>query len=251
MNDRKLVAVLACRNNGSRLYAKPLQNLDYNDGVRIIDNIITCLKMQPTISEIILAVSDKKENLVFNEVADIHNLKAIKGNDTDVLARLILAGRYTCATDIFRVTSESPFVNFKYIANAWQQHLELDNDATFLDGVIDGTGFEILTLKSLEKSHLQGGQRHKSELCSLFIRENSSSFKILKLDFDNSLSRPDLRLTVDYPEDLIVCRKIYDAFKKVAPCIDINQIVSFLDENPDLKNLVSEFTEQGYSNMYI
>ena len=25
---RKLVAVLACRNGGSRLYAKPLQNLD-------------------------------------------------------------------------------------------------------------------------------------------------------------------------------------------------------------------------------
>ena len=26
--SRKLVAILACRNGGSRLYAKPLQNLD-------------------------------------------------------------------------------------------------------------------------------------------------------------------------------------------------------------------------------
>ena len=37
---RKLVAALACRNQGSRLYGKPLQNLDIEKGIRIIDNIV-------------------------------------------------------------------------------------------------------------------------------------------------------------------------------------------------------------------
>ena len=37
---RKLVAVLACRNGGSRLYAKPLQNLDEVNKVTIIQYII-------------------------------------------------------------------------------------------------------------------------------------------------------------------------------------------------------------------
>ena len=41
---KKLVAVLACRNTGSRLYGKPLQNLDVKRKYTIIDNLINCLK---------------------------------------------------------------------------------------------------------------------------------------------------------------------------------------------------------------
>ena len=41
---KKLVAVLACRNNGSRLYAKPLQNLSSKPSINIIKMIIDTLK---------------------------------------------------------------------------------------------------------------------------------------------------------------------------------------------------------------
>ena len=41
---RKLVAVLACRNGGSRLYAKPLQNLDQKKKISIIEDLIDTLK---------------------------------------------------------------------------------------------------------------------------------------------------------------------------------------------------------------
>ena len=37
---RKLVAVLACRNGGSRLYGKPLQNLDVKKKVNILNYLI-------------------------------------------------------------------------------------------------------------------------------------------------------------------------------------------------------------------
>ena len=41
---KKLVLALACRNNGSRLYGKPLQSLDIKSGFTIMDNIINSLK---------------------------------------------------------------------------------------------------------------------------------------------------------------------------------------------------------------
>ncbi len=63
--------------------------------------------------------------------------------------------------------------------------------------------------------------------------------------------RNDLRLTIDNPEDLVVCRKVYQHFKKYAPKIPVRQIVKFLDENPDLIQLIAPFTEQGYSTMYL
>lgn len=40
---RKLVAALACRNQGSQLYGKPLQNLDIINGTCVLDQIISCL----------------------------------------------------------------------------------------------------------------------------------------------------------------------------------------------------------------
>ena len=57
---RKLVAVLACRNNGSRLYGKPLQNLGNDPDINIISMIINTLKKSKSISVIILAISNKK-----------------------------------------------------------------------------------------------------------------------------------------------------------------------------------------------
>jgi len=59
---RRLIAAIACRNQGSRLYGKPLQNLDVISGVSIIDNIISCLQNLEIIDEIILGISEGQEN---------------------------------------------------------------------------------------------------------------------------------------------------------------------------------------------
>ena len=40
----KLVAAIAVRNTGSRLYGKPMQNLDIMDGIAILDNLVDCIR---------------------------------------------------------------------------------------------------------------------------------------------------------------------------------------------------------------
>jgi spore coat polysaccharide biosynthesis protein SpsF len=107
---KKLVAALACRNQGSRLYGKPVQNLDEVNGIRIIDNIISCLESIPSIDEIVLGISEGVENDIFVKIAKEKGLKYIIGDEEDVLSRLIKCGEACDATDIFRVTSESPFL---------------------------------------------------------------------------------------------------------------------------------------------
>jgi spore coat polysaccharide biosynthesis protein SpsF (cytidylyltransferase family) len=51
----------------------------------------------------------------------------------------------------------------------------------------------------------------------------------------------DVRLTIDYPEDLVVCRRIYERFKAEAPRIPLAEIVEFWDANPDLAALVKPY----------
>lgn len=247
---RRLVAAIACRNQGSRLYGKPVQNLDVESGTRIIDNIISCLQEIKCIDEIVLGISKGIENEVFIRIAHEKHLRYVVGDEVDVLSRLIACGVLSNATDIFRVTSESPFPFYESLEESWSIHQTRVADATFMDDVIDGCGFEIITLQALKNSHARGSEKHRSELCTLYMREHPDMFRIIKLVAPVGLIRKDLRLTVDNPEDLTVCRKVYAQFKDQAPMISIEKIVHFLDAHPNLIELTYPFTEVGYSTMY-
>jgi len=247
---RHLVAAIACRNQGSRLYGKPIQNLDVDKGIRIIDNIVDCLRSIHCIDEIVLGISEGIENEVFKYIAEEKGLRYVVGDQIDVLSRLIKCGQLANATDIFRVTSESPFLCFEYVEALWDRHKKEEADATFFDDVIDGCGFEIITLKALEKSHTKGDDRHRSELCTLYIREQHHSFKTIRPKAPEELNRMDLRLTVDNPEDLAVCRIVYNAFRDQAPKISVTEIIKFLDRNPKLIEHIAPYTEIGYATMY-
>lgn len=248
---RKLVAAIACRNTGSRLYGKPLQNLDIVNGYRIIDYIIDSIKMLDCVDEIVLGVSEGIENEIFIDIAKQKNIKYIIGDEINVLQRLIRCGEVSNATDIFRITSESPFLYYQAVDSLWKEHQNNITDAVFFDEIVDGCGFEIIQLSALIKSHEEGEDKHRSELCSLFIRENKDKFRVNQVSAPKSLYRKDLRLTVDNPEDLVVCRKVYSEFKNLAPQIPLEKIIDFLDQSHDLIQLTYPLTEEGYKSMYL
>jgi spore coat polysaccharide biosynthesis protein SpsF len=247
---RRLVAAIAVRNQGSRLYGKPLQNLDYEHGIKIIDNIIACLNSLEEIDEVILGISEGTDNLAFQEYAKEIGLRYIIGDEIDVLDRLIKCGELGGASDIFRMTSESPFLFFEAVPEVWDTYKSKNYDALFYDKIIDGCGFEIISLEALKRSHKNGDDRHRSELCTLYIRENKDKFNIKIEVPDDKFIRTDLRLTVDYPEDLILCRYVYNKFKENAPKIPLDEVIQFLDQNEFLKKLISPYTEGGYNLMY-
>ncbi|MBO6675197.1 MAG: hypothetical protein JJ908_00330 [Rhizobiales bacterium] len=248
---RRLVAALACRNQGSRLYGKPVQNLDVDRGVCILDNIIDCLHSIACIDEVVLGIAEGAENTGYERIAEARGLRWIRGDETDVLGRLIACGEAAGATDIFRTTSESPFPFFEPVDEAWTRYVDAGADGLFLDDIVDGCGFELLSLDALRRSHREGEERHRSELCTLYMRENHDTFNILRDTAPAELVRQDLRLTVDNPEDLILARAVYQAFAGQAPRIPVSDIVRFLDAHPDLIALTASFTEAGYQTMYI
>ena len=238
---RKLVAALAVRVQGSRLYGKPLQHLDVDDKVTILDHIIAVIRTIPAIQEIALGVSEGVENRVFLDVAKRHGIGAITGDERDVLSRLIACGRQGRATDVFRVTTESPFCYYELVEEAWRRHVAARHDVTAIDGVPEGGYFEIYTMEALERSHRLGDARHRSELCSLYVREHLDDFAVEVLPIPPEVDRLDLRLTVDYPEDLVLCRRVYAQLKRYAPRIPMAEIVAFLDSRPELRALVAPY----------
>lgn len=241
---RRLVAALACRMQGSRLYGKPLQNLDIEDRVTILDHLVSLIRTIPVIQDIVLGISEGNANLAFVDYAKSRRLDHIIGDQKNVLQRLIDCGKLSGATDIFRVTTESPFFYFDMVEKAWQRHVQTNNDVTTLDGLPEGSHFEIYTLQALTTSHELGEDKHRSEYCSLYIRENLTDFKVDVLPIPPELERLDLRLTVDYPEDLVLCRRIYRHLKHQAPRLALIDIIDFLDNHPELKILAAPYVVQ-------
>ena len=88
-------------------------------------------------------------------------------------------------------------------------------------------------------------------MCTLYIRENKSDFKLRVVEADQQYERYDLRLTIDYPEDLIVCRAIFNEFNLHNNTHNVSEIIQFLDRRPDLKKLVEPYTQSGYQIMYL
>jgi spore coat polysaccharide biosynthesis protein SpsF len=239
---RKLVAALACRAGGTRLYGKPLQLLDIDGRITVLDHLIQALRTESNITDIVLGVASGSENEPFHEIARQAGLRSIRGDQVDVLMRLIQCGEAGGATDIFRVTTESPFIYLEAIDEAWQQHQSRGNDVTHLTGLPDGCGFEIIKLDALRAAHCRGEARHRSELCTLYIKEHQEQFQVQVLEPEPACQRLELRLTIDYPEDLVLCRRVYAALRTFAPRIPIAGIVAFLDTHPDLCDLVQPYT---------
>lgn len=236
---RKLVAALACRSGGTRLYGKPLQNL--RPGTTILDQILDTLARLEEIDASALAIAEGRENSIYTEIAERRGLPHIVGSEKDVLYRLIECGRHACATDVFRMTTECPFFLFEALPDVWRRHRERGNDITVIDPLPEGTNFEIYRLEALEHSHRNGQDEHRSEMCSWYARQNADEFAIDVVAPPALLQRTDLRLTVDYPEDLILCREVYRAFEQSAPLIPLEKIIEFVDEHPELQSLVSPF----------
>jgi spore coat polysaccharide biosynthesis protein SpsF len=239
--SRRLAAALACRVQGTRLYGKPLQNLE--PGVTIIDHILDCVFATPQINAAVLGISEGVENLPFAEVARRHGAQYIIGDQRDVMWRLILCGRAAAATDVFRITTECPFTVWEAVGEAWQRHVDHDNDVTVTDRLPEGAHFEIYTLAALERCHRDGADGDRSEYVSNYARRNRHEFKIEVVPCPAALERMDLRLTVDYPEDLVLCRRVYAALKERGPRIPLAEIVAWLDANPSIVDLVRPYTD--------
>lgn len=236
-NDRKVAAVIACRVDSTRLFAKPLQLVgEY----RILHLQLCQLRKSKLINDIVLAISENPGNEIFVNFAKSQKLKFVLGDDEDVLKRLIDGAKYVNSDIVFRITPENPFIYWEGIDTIIQKHLEGNFDLSIIENLPLGTGFELINREALEFSHRMGKRRHRSELCTLYINENMDKFKIYRHKIPKLLQRPELRLTVDTPQDLMVVRDIYKSLGNGDKPISLLEIIRFLDRNPQIVKINSD-----------
>jgi N,N'-diacetyllegionaminate synthase len=227
----KIAATLACRAESSRMYGKPMQLVGDRP---IIQHLIDRLLQAKSIDEVVLAITEGPSSAIFIDYARRKSLPYILGPEIDVLQRLIMAAEHVKADIVVRVTPDNPFIYWENLDEIIAEHIERNADLTVTEKLPLGSVVEIISLDALKRSHARGEDRHRSELCTLFISENPDLFSIQRLSPPSKFQRPEIRLTVDTPYDLIMARNLWQALQQEGHLISIEEIIEFLDLHPDL-----------------
>ena len=124
-------------------------------------------------------------------------------------------------------------------------------DYSTTSGLPDGAFFEIIKYDALKTSWDKGGTDYRNELCTKYIFDHQDQFKIMKHAVGEELRAVgDVRLTVDWPEDLIVFRKVYEALQlNPDQPISIASIIQYLRGNPDI-NSINNWIDSGKGRVW-
>lgn len=235
-NTQKIIAVLPCRIFSTRLFAKPLQQIN---NYEILLLLISQLKKASLLDKIVLAISNDSGSKLYVDFAKKFKVPYIIGSESDVLGRLIKGVKKANGDILLRVTSENPYIYWEGIDSLIQNHLSGNYDLSFYKNLPIGASCEIINLKSLEIAHKYGNKKHRSEYSTLYFFENPHKFSINPVLPKKSLQFPKIRLTVDTPEDLILARIIHDKLGMKTNPIKLEKIIDFLNSNKQIMKLNS------------
>jgi spore coat polysaccharide biosynthesis protein SpsF len=243
---KKIGIIIQARMESSRLPNKVLMDID---GKPLLEFIIKRLKRLENI-EIIVATTNQKADNKITELCTPINIPYYRGSTENVLERYIECAQKFNIDIIIRVCSDSPFIDQEGILNLLDTYKKnptadlIHNKHKY--GYPFGTGAELVTLKALEIAQKYATEKYQKEHVLPYILENPNKFKIIQVNAPPKLIRPGYFLTIDYPEDLDLIKKIIEIISfKEKEYIPLELIIILLDTNQDLVK-INNHLHEGY-----
>jgi spore coat polysaccharide biosynthesis protein SpsF len=187
-------------------------------------------------ARVVLATSIDPVNDVLVDLAKKLDIEVFRGDEDDVLGRYLEVARRSAAEHVVRVTGDNPLTDLPLIESLCRRHLDADSDYTYVpgDALLMGILSEVISRRALEASHRDGEDRHRSELVTLYIKENPEKFRIERAELPEELYRPEYRLTVDEPEDVVLMERIFDRLYRPDRVLQTIEAIRLLDSEPAL-----------------
>jgi spore coat polysaccharide biosynthesis protein SpsF len=229
----KVIAVVSARMASRRCPGKAMALLA---GRPLLQHLLERLLSVKELDGVVLATSEASENHVLVELAETLGVGVFAGDEEDVLGRYVEVARRWQADDVVRVTADNPLTDLSLIRSLVALHRRERADYTYVpgDALLMGILPEVISRQALEQSHRDGEDRHRSELVTLYIKENPERFRIAKAELSESLYRPAYRLTVDEPPDLELMEEIFDRLYRPGEVLETAAAIRLLDEEPGL-----------------
>lgn len=234
----KVVAIVEARMGSTRLPKKTLMDVE---GKALLERVVDRITLSKTIHEVVIATSTNKGDDPIDTLCKERKIPCFRGSEEDVLCRVYNSAARHKADIIVQSGADCPFYDpdlidilvnimkwggYHYTAN--------DMELTFPEGI----DAHIIRFNALEESAKEAKKEDEREDTPRFIWNHPERYSIFNLVAvkDSYYNRPDIRLTIDYPEDMMLCKKIYQVFAD-KPDFTTAELIKLLDDNPEWQNL--------------
>ncbi len=210
-------------------------------------HIIERLRRVPSLDGIVIATTTEPEDDLICECARTADVPVYRGSSEDVLARTLAAATWVGAATIVGVSGDCPLTDpaiVQTVVEQYQSH-QADYASSSLHGYKYpiGISVEVFPTALLELVEREALEPRDREHVTLFFYEHPERFRLLEVGPSERHHRPDLRLTLDTPEDYELIAALYDALYDSDPCFGLDAVLDYLGDHPELEELNSHVAQ--------
>lgn len=234
-----VAAVIQARMGSTRLPGKVLMKIAAEP---VLAHVVARSRAIDGVDEVIVATSDLPADDPIADLCRDRGWGCHRGSEADVLDRYLCAAAEWQVDQLIRVTADCPLLCTLEAGRVVARQLESSADCShnltaFGSGMPLGTGVEACTFAAIETSWLEGHAAADREHVLWYVHQHPERFRVELVICREAVRRPDYRLTVDTEEDLALVRAIYDNVTPTDGIVSLADVISFLDERPDLREL--------------
>lgn len=242
----QVVASIEARMGSSRLPGKVLADIG---GQTALDRLVARLRGCTMLDDIIVATSTGAADDAIANWATHAGVALHRGSEEDVLQRVCDAHAFMQSDIIVEITGDCPLIDPSIVDFAVKTFLDNDCDVVTTahrPSFPQGTDVQVFRADALKHVADTISDPAVREHVSLHFYETPEQYRVLYLSGPARYQAPDLRLQLDYPEDLEFIRKIYAELEPCfGPLFDTVDILTLLKERPDLQMINAHCQEKS------
>jgi len=244
--EPRVVAVVSARMASARYPGKAMAPLA---GRPLLEVLLERVASCPLLDSVALATSTREENAPLCAVAQKMGIPVFRGDEDDVLRRTIDCARHMAADHVVRVTGDNPLTDLETLERLVERQLDRGAEYTYVpgDALLMGILSEVIARPALERSWERGEARHRSELVTLYIKENPRAFRIEAVELPPGLYRPQYRLTVDEAEDVQLMQALFERLAAPGKIVATREAIALLDAQPELAQINAHLQHKGHN----
>lgn len=226
--------IVQARMGSSRLPGKVLADLA---GRPAIVQLLERLKRVPETPVIVLATSTLDiDNPLAEIVQSIPGVEVWRGPEIDVLRRYAQAAHAFDLDPVVRVTGDCPLLEPSVITRTL--HAFSTGSFDYADNLMPrtyphGYDVQVVSRRALEIADREATDPGEREHVMPFVIRRPDRFAATHVVSDQTPC-PDIRITLDYPEDLTLIRGIYDRLYPVNPAFGLSEMLQLREKEPEL-----------------
>lgn len=230
----KVVATIEARMTSSRLPGKPLLRAA---NASMLEHLIRRICTVPSVDQIVLATTVSPADIPLVELAEQLGIAVFRGDEDDVMQRVIDAAASVNADVVVEITGDCPIIDPEIVEQTIRMFKAHQTDYVsnvHLRSYPDGMDTQVFRLETLKRSAAMTKDRLDREHVTLHIRNHPELFTHVHLVAPPEIHWPELGLTLDERGDYELLKQIIEHFDAINnPLFSCLDAVRFLRQFPE------------------